>query len=276
MSFPEKLKVEIRTQCHHKCCLCQSIGVEIHHIIPQEKGGENTLDNAAPLCAHCHETYGANPTKRKMIREARDNWLSICKTRYASDSSRLQEIHERVSRLESALEISADKSAPERGTYEHLLKDEHIERTSESGMALGSIISRIIEFPKLLPIKQQSLSVTHALLFETEGSPEDEKDLEYNIIRDQFAAAFGRLATMGLAAYITHQTNLDWEVGVIEPEGNKALSCNFAAMVMLLNHEDIPGVELPLIIDFTEDGNLRAKAARGEGEGVPPSREATA
>ncbi len=109
MPFPEKLKVEMRKRCFHKCCLCQAIGVEIHHIIPQEAGGENTFDNAAPLCGHCHNTYGANPEKRKMIREARDNWLEQCKIQYDSESPRLQEMHERLARLESQLDMSAEK-----------------------------------------------------------------------------------------------------------------------------------------------------------------------
>lgn len=266
MPFSEKLKMEMRRQCFLKCCLCQAIGVEIHHIIPQEAGGKDTFDNAAPLCAHCHETYGANPEKRKMIREAKNNWLARCKIQYDSESPRLQEMHERLSRLESQLEISAGKLAPKHGSYEHLLHNDHINRAPESGMALGSIISRIVELPRLLPVKQKNVAITHAFLFETEGAPEDEHDIEYNDIRDQFTATFGHLSTIGLAAYITNQIPLDWENGVIETKGDEAISRSFCAMVMLLNHEDIPGVEFPCVVDFTEDGELRAKA-----KGLAPS-----
>lgn len=50
----------------------------MHHIAPQEDSGPDTEDNAAPLCPTCHEIYGANPTKRKFIREARDFWYETC------------------------------------------------------------------------------------------------------------------------------------------------------------------------------------------------------
>ncbi len=93
MSFPEALKLHIRRRAHFACCLCHAIGsIEVHHIIPQEDGGRDTVDNAAPLCPSCHETYGANPKKRKFIREARDFWYEICEQRFSSDPERLDEI----------------------------------------------------------------------------------------------------------------------------------------------------------------------------------------
>ena len=98
MSFPETLKAQVRQKAHYQCCLCKSLGVEIHHIIPQEEGGPDTEDNAAPLCPSCHETYGANPQKRKFIREARDHWFKICATRFGSDTSTLDEIKVRLER----------------------------------------------------------------------------------------------------------------------------------------------------------------------------------
>ncbi|OGT72989.1 MAG: hypothetical protein A2W76_02805 [Gammaproteobacteria bacterium RIFCSPLOWO2_12_47_11] len=92
MAFSESLKLEIKRKAHFTCCLCKAVGIEIHHIIPQEEGGSDAEDNAAPLCPSCHETYGANPQKRKFIREARDFWYEICEKRYASDSDRFDEI----------------------------------------------------------------------------------------------------------------------------------------------------------------------------------------
>jgi hypothetical protein len=92
MAFTETLKAKIRRKAHLACCLCKAIGVEVHHIVPQEEGGPDTEDNAAPLCPSCHEIYGANPQKRKFIREARDLWFEICARRYAPDADRLDEI----------------------------------------------------------------------------------------------------------------------------------------------------------------------------------------
>ena len=93
MSFSEPLKVKIRKRANIRCCMCHSFGVEIHHIIPEKGGGPDTEDNAAPLCPSCHETYGANPQKRKLIREARDNWYERCAEEFTT-STKLKEISE--------------------------------------------------------------------------------------------------------------------------------------------------------------------------------------
>lgn len=74
MAFSEKVKNEVKKKAFFRCAVCQQAFVEVHHIIPQEEGGEDTLDNAAPLCASCHDLYGGNPGKRKQIRQMRDDW----------------------------------------------------------------------------------------------------------------------------------------------------------------------------------------------------------
>lgn len=89
------------------CCLCKEMGVEVHHIVPQEENGPNTDDNAAPLCPSCHETYGANPQKRKFIREARELWYEICAKRFASDPERLDEIKRLLKKTVSYDDLTA-------------------------------------------------------------------------------------------------------------------------------------------------------------------------
>jgi len=92
MDFSEKLKLHIKRRAHFSCCLCHALGIEVHHIVPEAEEGPDSEDNAAPLCPSCHETYGANPQKRKFIRESRDFWYEICEQRFASDLDRLDEI----------------------------------------------------------------------------------------------------------------------------------------------------------------------------------------
>jgi hypothetical protein len=99
MAFLESLRLSVKQRAHFRCCLCHGLGVEIHHIEPQLDGGADTDDNAAPLCPTCHETWGANPTKRKFIREARDFWYDLCSKRYASDPQQLGEIREQLQHL---------------------------------------------------------------------------------------------------------------------------------------------------------------------------------
>ena len=42
MAFTEALKLKVRKKAHLSCCLCKAIGVEVHHIIPQEENGPDT------------------------------------------------------------------------------------------------------------------------------------------------------------------------------------------------------------------------------------------
>jgi hypothetical protein len=96
MAFAESLKVAVRKRAHHACCLCHKLGVEVHHIIPEAENGPDTEDNAAPLCPACHEIYGANPVKRKFIREVRDTWFEICANRYASEATQVTDLIEKL------------------------------------------------------------------------------------------------------------------------------------------------------------------------------------
>lgn len=74
MGFSEKIKLKVRNRAFFRCCICHKAFVEVHHIIPKSEGGEDTFENAAPLCASCHDLFGANPNKRKRIRQMRDYW----------------------------------------------------------------------------------------------------------------------------------------------------------------------------------------------------------
>lgn len=77
MGFSESIKLEVKRKAAFQCCRCRYVGVEVHHIIPQEYGGSDDIDNAAPLCANCHAHFGGNPEKRKEIRQMRDWWYEV-------------------------------------------------------------------------------------------------------------------------------------------------------------------------------------------------------
>jgi hypothetical protein len=81
MAFSEKIKLLAKQKAAFRCCLCHKPFVEIHHIIPQAEGGPDSLDNAAPLCSSCHDLYGGNPEKRKIIRQMRDYWWELMENR---------------------------------------------------------------------------------------------------------------------------------------------------------------------------------------------------
>ena len=76
------------------CCRCREIGVDVHHIIPLSKGGSDKIDNAAPLCQNCHDRYGDNPTKRKVIKQMRDWWYEVVKEKYLPNDAFLKKLAE--------------------------------------------------------------------------------------------------------------------------------------------------------------------------------------
>lgn len=105
MAFTEQLKLSVKKRSHFCCSLCHALGVEVHHIVPQADNGPDTEDNAAPLCPSCHETYGANPVKRKFLTEARDFWYELCSERYSTDPDALTSISERLEQTASKTDI---------------------------------------------------------------------------------------------------------------------------------------------------------------------------
>ncbi len=96
MPFSEKLKEKVKRRAHFKCCLChERWATVVHHIIREEEDGPDTEDNAAPLCATCHDLYGDNPQKRKYIKQSRDFWYDLCDRRSPPDSEMINEVVEK-------------------------------------------------------------------------------------------------------------------------------------------------------------------------------------
>lgn len=64
MGFSEKVKEEARRKSGFRCVICQEPFVEVHHIIPQNEGGEDTIENAAPplecICREIKEEFDAD------------------------------------------------------------------------------------------------------------------------------------------------------------------------------------------------------------------------
>lgn len=57
MAFDEKLRTKVLLWADRHCCLCKKacgINIEVHHLVPESKGGGDDIDNAIPLCFDCH------------------------------------------------------------------------------------------------------------------------------------------------------------------------------------------------------------------------------
>jgi hypothetical protein len=81
MPFSERVKHLAKIKSAFRCCVCHKPFVEVHHLTPEADGGPSDISNAAPLCSSCHDLYGANPDKRKTLRQMRDYWWELMEKR---------------------------------------------------------------------------------------------------------------------------------------------------------------------------------------------------
>jgi hypothetical protein len=109
MAFSEEVKLAVKKMAAFRCCRCQSIGVEIHHIVPQKVSGPDTIDNAAPLCAKCHGDFGDNPIKKKEITQMRDWWYEIVNRTHSSSGNEINTIAQRIDSLVLITKESSDQ-----------------------------------------------------------------------------------------------------------------------------------------------------------------------
>lgn len=90
MPFNEKTKEDAMVACGRHCCICHKFcgnKMEVHHITPQKDGGEDTFENAIPLCFDCHAEVGAYNTShpkgvkfsKTELKRHRDNWYKCVK-----------------------------------------------------------------------------------------------------------------------------------------------------------------------------------------------------
>ena len=88
MPFDDKIKIEAMKKAAFSCCVCRksSVSIEVHHIIPQSQGGDDSIENAAPLCPNCHSDYGNNVDKRKRIKQMRDCWYDTVEKMYSGNN----------------------------------------------------------------------------------------------------------------------------------------------------------------------------------------------
>lgn len=84
--FPPNIKREVLLKCKRYCCYCENYkgtNIEVHHIVQQANGGNDTIDNAIPLCFDCHSEIGSyNPNHPKGNRFTKEELKQIRDTFY--------------------------------------------------------------------------------------------------------------------------------------------------------------------------------------------------
>lgn len=235
MGFTEALKSRVRKRAHLSCCLCKALGIEVHHIIPQEDDGPDTEDNAVPLCPSCHETYGSNPQKRKFIREARDLWFEICEKRYVTDSRLLADVKSMLEQVASRDDLCSFKDEVMAAIRQQSEWPEHLEvkigRPDDESRQEGIRVFDIDDLLTLLYSRQQTRSIGQVgLLLIEEIWPQ--KGGVRDILND-FMKAFGRRAAEKLASQVIDELEIDHE-GLTNDEINEGLRRLFVDMTCYL------------------------------------------
>lgn len=83
----EKVKEDVLVKCKRYCCFCgryKGRDIEVHHIVQKADGGEDSFDNAIPLCFDCHSEIGSynanhpkgNKFKAGELKRIRDDFYS--------------------------------------------------------------------------------------------------------------------------------------------------------------------------------------------------------
>ncbi len=141
MVFSESIRKEVRKKGCYRCCICEETKpLHIHHIIPSKAGGSDIIENAAPLCVLCHDTYGNNENRRKWIKEKRNWWYEKCENRFNRDID--NRVLERLNNIQDMLDTDVQKR--------NELMMEHYDSLR---LDIKKQIDRLSEFVSDLPIK---------------------------------------------------------------------------------------------------------------------------
>lgn len=88
MPFDSQIAEDLMVKAARCCCLCRKFKgqkMEVHHIVPEAKGGPSTAANGLPICFDCHaevEAYNIkHPRGRKYrateLTRLRDDWFKL-------------------------------------------------------------------------------------------------------------------------------------------------------------------------------------------------------
>lgn len=91
MGFSKTVKEEVFVKCARHCCVCHKsagLNIEVHHIIPQKQGGNDSIENAIALCFDCHADAGhyfaGHPKGSKLspseLRKHKEEWFNLVKS----------------------------------------------------------------------------------------------------------------------------------------------------------------------------------------------------
>jgi hypothetical protein len=166
MAFSDNVRQEVMRKSGFSCCLCHraSVSVEVHHIVPQADGGDDSIENAAPLCPGCHSDFGANPEKRRRIGQMRDWWYEQTQKVYSANIASPQQLADirsllqNVNAKQDSILTNQDKHHSDLESLKVQLKaiannaiDSMTTVNSDvtTSAVLGTAVSSVVRFPLL-------------------------------------------------------------------------------------------------------------------------------
>lgn len=151
MAFSLQTINQVKEKAAFRCCRCQSIGIEAHHIISQRDKGPDTFDNAAPLCPNCHTWFGGNPEKHKEITQMRDWWYKKVEELYNPTAVNYQLLNDINTKVE-ALTTNQDKTLVDlKGTLLKIATETIDKMTAGTARITASGIANATVVPPLQP-----------------------------------------------------------------------------------------------------------------------------
>lgn len=266
MAFSAALKRRVRRRAHFRCCLCRTLGVDIHHILPEGQGGPDSEANAAPLCPNCHEALGANATKRRFIAEVRDFWYEMCEQQETAVSFMSPELIERLQDLATKADVGALKEellAELRGTgltNRGAADERGVVLDDGPGESLGDVLQWLYSRALQSKASPEARELLRSIIWD--GATSD-KMLDH--VKVDFLLMFGREATVRLCGEVLadHPRDLGKE-GFTVAELAKVLNIARITMYLLTHHYEVAPDGEALEIRFTTLNDLHARARNAQ------------
>ncbi len=218
MPFSEAIKLEVKKKSDFRCVVCGMPIVEIHHIIPQEENGPDKIENAVALCAHCHNIYGGNPTKREELIRLRDMAYQRIEEKFHP-----QEQFIKVEKAEGRYKVVKQK--------EDIVLKCYISEKEDFEQAATKIYQLIYKMGKRYP------EIGRALIIEIQGH----RNAEGGYDRDMFELQFEFLTKCILPfVHVLHMPLISIE----NPKEQRNLECE--KLMIFANEEEMKKVDYEL------------------------------
>lgn len=258
MPFSEVTKQAVRRRADMRCSICRRVGIDIHHIVPQADGGPDTEDNAAPLCPSCHEDLGANPTKRKFIREARDYWYEVCDQRFTA-GTQLDVLVKAAATAVTREDLASIKNE----ILQAIAEAVHSTKARPRSRTLGDVVRHLHDFVSPAPRngRHQAQWLYEFIWSDSIGNTQADE------IKKDFTDQFGTVAAKRLCHFVLqgHEYDILSGDGFTEPELSGLINGVIVTAVMLLHHTDLAGKTEGFELGIDPDGEIRAWVAAEAG-----------